>query len=177
MNHFQQYLLEWIVIEVDSSIQIRLQNHRNSIHQFASIPMIHNSICGMISIHPLQHHSSFTNQAQSSSQRNPPTQIGIRFIGSKLSDPFRFNSVITPPLKHRITSINFPLLQIPSATIFPLSLHHTRFPNYLSSAFRCIFRDMANRPFSLNRFQFQALSCDKQCTFYSSILPYTRIAD
>ena len=96
---------------------------------------------------------------------------------SKLSDSFRFNSVITPPLKHRISSINFPLLQIPSATIFPLSLHHIRFPNLLSSAFRWVFRDTANGPFSLNRFQFLALSCDKQYTCYSSILPYIWIAD
>ena len=52
------------------------------------------------------------------------------------------------------------------------SLHHIRFPNYLSSVFRWIFRDTTNGPFSLNRFQFQVLSCDKQCTCYSSILPY-----
>ena len=169
MNHFQQYQFEWIVIVVDSSILVFLQkNHQNSI--------LHNSISGMISIRPLQHHSSFTNQAYSSSQRNPPIQIGIRFIGSKLSDPIRFNSVITPPLKHRISSINFLLLQIPSAIMFPLSLHHIRFLNFYSSAFRCIFRDTANGMFSLNRFQFQVLSCDKQCTCYSSILSYTRIA-
>ena len=101
----------------------------------------------------------------------------FRWIQTIWSVSFRFNSVITPPLKHRISPINFPLLQIPFATIFPLSLHHIRFPNFLASAFRWIFRDTANGPFSLNRFQFQALSCYKQCTSYSSILPYTRIAD
>ena len=50
MNYFQLFQFEWIVIVVDSSIQIRLQNHWNYIHQFEWIPMIHNSICGMISI-------------------------------------------------------------------------------------------------------------------------------
>ena len=50
MIHFQLSQFEWIVIVVDCSIQIRQQNHWNYIHQFQSIPMIHNSICGMISM-------------------------------------------------------------------------------------------------------------------------------
>ena len=57
MNNFQLTQFEWIVIVVDSSIQIRQHNHWNYIHQFEWIPMIHNSICGMISIYHLHYYS------------------------------------------------------------------------------------------------------------------------
>ena len=57
MISFQLYQFEWIVIVVDSSIQIRLQNHWNYIHQFEWIPVIHNSICGMISMSHLPNYS------------------------------------------------------------------------------------------------------------------------
>ena len=46
--HFQLYQFEWIVIVVDSSIQIRQQNQKNCIDQFEWIPIIDNSICEMI---------------------------------------------------------------------------------------------------------------------------------
>ena len=58
LNNFQLSQFEWIVIVVDSSIQSRQQNHWNYIDQFESIPMIHNSICGMISIY-YSHNNSF----------------------------------------------------------------------------------------------------------------------
>ena len=57
MIHFQLSQFEWIVIVVDSSIQIHLQNYRNFFHQFEWIPMIYNSICGMISIYQFHNYS------------------------------------------------------------------------------------------------------------------------
>ena len=42
------YQFEWIAIEVDSSNKTLHQNEGSYFHQFEWIPMIHNSICGMI---------------------------------------------------------------------------------------------------------------------------------
>ena len=138
--------------------------------------MIHNSICEWFRfvlssiILPLQirhilHHSEILPHRS-------------EFVSLDLNYLTRFASILSSRLHWNIES----LLSNSFCSKYLLqpyfrSLHHTRFLIFHSSVFRCIFRDTANGPFSLNRFQFQVLSCDKQYTFYSSILPYTRIAD
>ena len=51
VKHFQVLQFEWTAIAVNYTNESRQQSHWNYIHQFESILVTHNSICGIFSMY------------------------------------------------------------------------------------------------------------------------------